>query len=217
MSRTLTGLSLILIGSGLYWILSSQLISSFTVLVPNTFGPASLGTTLILTVGILSSGIGLATVSNDLDELSRLFTRNDGWLFTLPIIFATLDVQLSVLGLETGRVIELNPFIASTVATGTMALASFFISYLALSEGLALLMLTLGRTLFGTNTSTKFLAFAATCGAASFGPFTNILILMTSPVSGLYLFGAVCSMLLSARIFFHFKKIESPKIDRPPF
>jgi hypothetical protein len=206
MRNALFGLGLILIGSGLYWILSSQLITSFTVLMPYTFGPRSLGTTGILTLGIITSAIGLSLISNDLKQLSDLFNRRDGWIFTLPIIFASLDISLSIAGPATGRVIELNPFIASAVLSGTLAIFSFYISYIAMSEGLALMIINIGRSLFGTNGSSMFLAFAITCGIAAFGPLTNILILLTGPVIGLYLCGAFCSSVVSTAIFLHFRK-----------
>src|SRR6266566_931681 len=63
------GASLLLIGSGLYWILSSQLISSFTVLTPGLFQADELGGSLITVVGVVSATVGLWIVKVDFDEL----------------------------------------------------------------------------------------------------------------------------------------------------
>ncbi len=70
--RIPAGSSLLLIGSGLYWILSSQLISSFTVLTPGLFQTNPLGGSLITVVGIISAIMGLWIVQVDLDEFRVL-------------------------------------------------------------------------------------------------------------------------------------------------
>src|SRR5437879_12521028 len=83
------GASLLLIGSGLYWILSSQLISSFTVLTPGLFQTDELGGSLITVVGVVSATVGLWIVKVDFDELRSLFSRSVGWI---------LSVSLSLVG-----------------------------------------------------------------------------------------------------------------------
>ena len=174
--------------------------------MPNTCGPRSLGPTGILTLGIVTLAIGLSIISNDIQQLSDLFNRRDGWIFMLPIIFASLDVCLSVAGPETGRVIELNPFIASAILSGTPAVFSFYISYIAMSEGLALMMIGLGKSLFAVKGPNVYLGFGITCGIAAFGPLNNILLLLTGPVTGLYLYGASGSAVVSTVIFLHLRK-----------
>src|SRR5207244_2441204 len=133
-SRIPPGASLLLIGSGLYWILSSQLISSFTVLTPGLFQANALG----------SSAIGI----------------------------------------------------------GAAALIPFIISYLALSQGLGLFMLRVGSYLFGPLKSYRYLPFVSICGAATFGPASN-LVLLLDPNAGLvtYLLGALGCTVLSIFLF----------------
>src|SRR3981081_3551563 len=84
-SRIPPGASLLLIGSGLYWILSSQLISSFTVLTPGLFQFDQLGASLITIVGITATTVGLWILQVDFDVLRSLFSRSDGWIFTVPL------------------------------------------------------------------------------------------------------------------------------------
>ena len=172
-----TGFSLIITGSGIYWILSSQLIGSFTVLMPNMFGQASSGNTLIMIIGILFSAIGLGTINNDLHEALVFFERQDGWVFTLPILLASMDLLLTTIGLATAQTRELNPLIASALAAGGISIGAFFVSYVILAEGLALFMLNVGKTLFGTSRVMRYFSFAMVCGVAGFGPFTDITIL----------------------------------------
>src|SRR5437588_13112940 len=81
-SRIPPGASLLFIGSGLYWILSSQLISSFTVLTPGIFQTNELGTSFITIIRIVSASVGLGYVKVDFDVLLPLFSSRDGWLFT---------------------------------------------------------------------------------------------------------------------------------------
>jgi len=71
-SRIPPGASLLLIGSGLYWILSSQLISSFTVLTPGLFQADALGASLITVVGIISATAGLWIVRLDAVSYTHL-------------------------------------------------------------------------------------------------------------------------------------------------
>jgi len=131
-----------LIGSGLYWILSSQLISSFTVLTPGLFQADELGGSLITVVGVVSATVGLWIVKVDFDELRNLFSRVDGWIFTVPLALVAADVYLTLIVLSTNsQIVELNPFVSSAIGIGAAALIPFIISYLALSQGLGLFML----------------------------------------------------------------------------
>lgn len=202
-SRIPPGASLLLIGSGLYWILSSQLISSFTVLTPGLFQANALGASLITIVGILSATLGLWIVRVDFDELRSLFTRRDGWIFTIPLALVATDVYLTLIVLSTSsQIVELNPFVSSAIGIGASALVPFILSYLALSEGLGLLMLHVGSYLFGSLKSYRYLPFVSICGVAAFGPASN-LVLLLDPNAGLaaYSFGAFGCALLSLVLF----------------
>src|SRR5690348_18403285 len=138
-SRIPPGASLLLIGSGLYWILSSQLISSFTVLTPGLFQADALGASLIMIVGIISATIGLWIIRVDVEELRGLFARPDGWIFTVPLALVAADMYLTLIVLSTNsQIVELNPFVSSAIAIGATALVPFIISYLSLSHGLGL-------------------------------------------------------------------------------
>src|SRR5207249_8834487 len=208
-SRIPPGVSLLLIGSGLYWILSSQLISSFTVLSPGLFQANALGASVITIVGIVSATVGLWIVRIDVEELRGLFSRRDGWIFTVPLALVAADVYLTLIVLSTNsQIIELNPFVSSAIETGATALIPFIISYLALSQGLGLLMLRVGSYLFGPLKSYRYLPFVSICGAAAFGPASN-LILLLDHTAGLvaYLLGALGCVMLS---MFLFTKIEKP-------
>src|SRR5260370_33257847 len=109
-SRIPPGASLLLVGSGLYWILSSQLISSFTVLTPGLFQADELGASLITVVGIVSAAVGLWIVKVDFDELSILFSRYAGWQFKVPpeLVASPLSLTLTALSLSR-RPVELIP------------------------------------------------------------------------------------------------------------
>ena len=201
--RVASGTSLLLTGSGLYWILSSQLIASFSVLAPELLRSTALGTTLVLIVGIISSAAGLWIIHQDLDNLMELFNRGTGWLFTIPLLLAAADVFLTLFGLSIGsRIMELNPFVNSAVQLGTAALAPFILSYMALSEGVALLMLDVGRKLFPVSDAWKFLPYSAVCGAASVGPLSNM-VLIANPDLGWpsYLLAAFGAVLLTVLVF----------------
>src|SRR5207245_2318575 len=100
-SRIPPGASLLLVGSGLYWILSSQLISAFTVLSPGLFQADELGASLITVAGIVSATVGLWIVKVDFDELRSLFSRADGWIFTVPLALVAADVYLTLIVLST--------------------------------------------------------------------------------------------------------------------
>src|SRR5256712_4245288 len=173
-SRIPPGASLLLIGSGLYWILSSQLISSFTVLTPGLFQADQLGGSLITVVGVVSATVGLWIVKVDFDELRALFSRSDGWIFTVPLALVAADVYLTLIVLSTdSQIVELNPFVSSAIGIGASALIPFIVSYLALSQGLGLIMLRVGSYLFGPVKSYRYLPFVLICGAAAFGPASN--------------------------------------------
>ncbi len=200
--RTPPGLALILIGSGLYWILSSQLISSFTSLAPGLLESVPYGTSLVAAVGVIALGGGLWIVHLDFDKLQRLFARNDGWIFVVPMALVVSDVYLTLFALSLStQIIELNPFVASAVVFGASALVPFVLSYIALSEGLALLMLKIGDWLF-TESKSRILPFALVCGAASFGPFSNLLGIVFGYVTSLvYILGLVSAGLLAALVY----------------
>ena len=121
-SRIPPGASLLLMGSGLYWILSSELISSFTVLTPGQFQTDALGTLFITVVGIISTAVGLWIVKVDFDELRNLFSRRDGWIFTVPLGLVAADVYLTLIVLSTSsQIVGLNPFVSSAIGIGAAA------------------------------------------------------------------------------------------------
>ena len=171
-SRIPPGASLLLIGSGLYWILSSQLISSFTVLTPGLFQADELGGSLITVVGVVSATVGLWIVKVDFDELRTLFSRSDGWIFTVPLALVAVDVYLTLIVLSTNsQIVELNPFVSI-------------------------------------------------CGAAAFGPASN-LVLLLDPNAGLvaYFLGALGCTVLSIFLFTKVEKLGNdlgkPKLPLP--
>jgi hypothetical protein len=207
-SRIPPGASLLLVGSGLYWILSSQLISSFTVLTPGLFQADALGASLITVAGVVSATVGLWIVKVDFDELRSLFSRVDGWIFTVPLALVAADLYLTLIVLSTNsQIVELNPFVSSAIGIGAAALIPFIVSYLALSQGLGLFMLRVGSYLFGPLKSSKYLPFVSICGAAAFGPASN-LVLLLDPNAGLiaYFFGALGSATLSLILFTRIEK-----------
>jgi len=209
-SRIPPGASLLLIGSGLYWILSSQLISSFTVLTPELFQADSLGASLITVVGIISATVGLWIVTVDFDELRSLFSRSDGWIFTVPLALVAADVYLTLIVLSTNsQIVELNPFVSSAIGIGAAALIPFIVSYLALSQGLGLFMLRVGSYLFGPLKSYRYLPFVLICGVAGFGPASN-LVLFLDPNAGLaaYSLGALGCAMLSLMLFTRIEKLD---------
>ena len=203
------GTGLLLVGSGLYWVLAGPLIGWFTVLNPAQISLTQTGLTLVLSTGIASLVLGLWIIPIDLEELSRLFSRNDGWIFVIPIELVVADIYLTLIGLSQGNW-ELNPFVASAVQIGPWAVVPFVVSYMALSEGLALEMLSIGKWLFGVVRQSRFVPFALICGAASFGPLSNTELLAfpgAGPVS--YFVGMIIGMIaLSVAIFLHFKRLS---------
>jgi hypothetical protein len=208
-SRIPPGASLLLIGSGLYWILSSQLISSFTVLTPGLFQADALAGSVITIVGVISATVGLWIIRVDVEELGGLFARRDGWIFTVPLALVAADVYLTLIVLSSNsQIVELNPFVSSAIAIGATALIPFIISYLALSQGLGLFMLRIGSYLFGPFKSFRYLPFVCICGAAAFGPASN-LVLFLDPGAGLaaYFFGALGCVILSVFLFTRIEKL----------
>ena len=208
-SRIPPGASLLLIGSGLYWILSSQLISSFTVLTPGLFQGNELGASLIAIVGIVSATLGLWIVNVDLDELRSLFSRRDGWIFTVPLALVAADVYLTLIVLSTNpQIVESNPFVSSAIGIGASALIPFIISYLALSQGLGLFMLRVGSYLFGPLKSYRYLPFVLICGAAGFGPASNLVLFLDPDVGvAAYVIGALGCAMLSTILFTRVEKL----------
>ena len=221
LSRIPPGVSLLLIGSGLYWILSSQLISSFTVLTPGLFQGDPIGVSLITTVGIVSATLGLWIVQVDFAELRSLFSRGDGWIFTVPLALVAADVYLTLIVLSTSsQIVELNPFVSSAIGIGVVALIPFIVSYLTLSQGLGLFMLRVGSYLFGMVKSYRYLPFVLICGAAGFGPASNLALLL-DPSAGVaaYIVGALGCAVLSLILFSRLEKVENdlgkPKFQMP--
>src|SRR5205823_11028425 len=125
-SRIPPGVSLLLIGSGLYWILSSELISSFTVLTPGLFQDNALGGSLITVVGTISAAMGLWIVRVDLDEFRGLVARRDGWTFTIPLARASRGVFLAIFVLFTNSpMVVFYRFVSSALASGSVAVVPF--------------------------------------------------------------------------------------------
>jgi hypothetical protein len=204
------GTGLLLVGSGLYWVLSGPLIGWFSVLNPTQIHLSQLGLTLILITGIACLIFGLWIIPTDLEELSKLVSRSDGWIFIIPIALVVADIYLTLIGLSQGNW-ELNPFVASAVQIGPWAVVPFVVSYVALSEGLALWMLSVGRWLFGVAPPSRFMPFALVCGAASFGPLSNLVLLVLPGVStASYLLGIVGMIGLSTGIYRHFRAKTAP-------
>ena len=196
-------------GSGLYWVLSGPLIGWFSVLNPTQIHLSQMGLTLILITGIACLVVGLWIIPTDFQELYKLFSRNDGWIFTIPIGLVVADIYLTLIGLSAGNW-ELNPFVASAVQIGPWAVVPFVVSYLALSEGLALGMLSVGKWLFGVVRPSKFMPFALTCGAASFGPLSNMeLLAFPGAGSGASIVSVVVGVVtLTVGIYMHFERVQ---------
>jgi hypothetical protein len=193
-----------LIGSGLYWLLSSQLISSFTVLAPYLFQSMALGNAVITMVGIISVSAGLWTLDFDIAEIKRLFSSRNGWVFVVPIVFAASDIYSTLISLSINpRTVELNPFVVAAIQCGPFAIVPFMISYFSLSQGLALLMLRTGRWLFTESSNASFLPFALVCGVSAFGPFSNLAGMGVGYDAGFaYPIAAIASAALCILVFF---------------
>ncbi len=177
-------------------------------MAPELFRSTALGTTLVLIVGLVSSGAGLWIIHQDFDDLKELFSQSTAWLFTIPVLLAVADVFLTLFGLSLGsRTMELNPFVSSAVQLGTTALAPFILSYMALSEGAGLLMLGVGKRLFPVSSSLTFLPYSAICGAASLGPMSNMVLIVNPDLGWLgYLLGASGAVLFTFLMFQQFGK-----------
>jgi hypothetical protein len=208
-SRIPPGVSLLLIGSGLYWILSSKLISSFTVLTPGLFQTNVSGGLLITIVGIISTSMGLWIVQTDFETFRGLATRVDGWIFTVPLALAAIDIYLTLIILTTNsQIVELNPFVSSAIGIGAAAIVPFMVSYLALSQGLGLFMLRVGSSLF-SNSKNRYLPFVLICGAACFGPVSNLVLLVDSNAGqSSYLVAGLGSTLISLVLFLKINRTE---------
>ena len=140
------------------------------------FQSMSSGNLLVTVVGVISIACGLWIVNVDIVEMRRIVSGNNGWVFVAPIVFASLDIYSTLINLSISpRTVELNPFVAAAVQYGSAAMIPFMISYFALSQGLALLMLRTGSWLFTESGSARFLPFALVCSVSSFGPFSNLL------------------------------------------
>jgi uncharacterized protein DUF5658 len=199
------GTGLLLVGSGLYWVLAGPLIGWFSVLNPGQIRLSQMGITLVLVTGLACLVVGFWIIPIDFEELSKLFFRNDGWIFTVPISLVVADICLTLLGLSQGNW-ELNPFVASAVQIGPWAVVPFVVSYIALSEGLALSMLSIGKWLFGVARAWRYMPFALVCGAASFGPISNAGLLVLPEMSFLGYFLGIFGMGgLSTGIYQHFR------------
>jgi hypothetical protein len=209
-SRIPSGISFLMIGSGLYWILSSQLISSFTVLTPGLFQTNAAGGLLITIVGIMSAAVGLWIIQVDFDELRSLLGRPDGWIFTVPMALAASDMYLTLIVLSTSsQVVELNPFVSSAIGIGAIATVPFIVSYLALTQGLGLLMLRFGAYLFGPSKFSRYLPFVLICGAAAFGPASNLVLLLDANAGfATYVLAALGCAVLALVLF---GKIDGPQ------
>jgi hypothetical protein len=201
------GIGLLLVGSGLYWVLAGPLIGWFSVLNPTQVHLSQTGITLVLVTGIACLVIGFWIIPADLEELAKLFFRNDGWIFTIPIALVVADIYLTLIGLSQGSW-EQNQFVSSVVQIGSWAVVPFVVSYMALSEGLALAMLSVGKWLFGVTRTSRYMPFALVCGAASFGPISNAeLLAFPRADSGSYSIGITIGMItLSTGIYFHFRR-----------
>jgi hypothetical protein len=201
------GSGLLLMGSGLYWVLAGPLIGWFSVLNPLQIQLSQLGLTIILVTGVCCLVLGFWIIPNDFASLYELLSRSDGWIFTVPIVLAIVDIFLTLIGLSEGNW-ELNPYVAAAVQIGPWAVVPFVASYIALSEGLALWMLFLGRSLFTPWKALSSLPFALVCGAASFGPMSNMILLAYPALNNLsYALGAAVMIGLSLGIYLHFRKV----------
>ena len=197
-------------GSGLYWVLAGPLIGWFSVLNSGQVHLSQIGINLILVTGIACLIVGFWKIPTDFEELSKLFVRNDGWIFTIPIALVVADIYLTLIGLSRGNW-EQNPFVSSAVQIGSWAIVPFVVSYMALSEGLALAMLSVGKWLFGAARPSKYMPFALICGAASFGPISNAeLLAFPRADAGSYFIGMTIGMIaLSVGIYLHFRRTSA--------
>lgn len=200
--RLPSGVSFLLIGSGIYWVLSSQLISSFTVLLPGLLDSLSSSSNPVTLIGIISIVAGLWIVDTDFDKIRSLAEGRLGIVYVIPILFAALDLYSTLASLSfESQTVELNPFVASAIQFGPVALVPFFISYLFLSQGLGLLMVSLGGIL-DRESPGRFVPYALICGISSFGPISNLSGLGIGYVSVFaYVFGVVGSAIMAIVVY----------------
>ncbi len=200
------GSGLLLVGSGIYWVLSSRLIASPTALAPGLLNDA-LDVFLLLCFAVFCILTGLPLFIRDVRRLQELFGRPDGWLFTVPIGLAAADLEVTLLGLSTGRVAELNPFVSAATSAGPIVIALFLLSYISLSQGLSVLMLGVGRVLYGSSRALQNLPYSIVCGVAAFGVFSNLaLVTIDSPLPwAAYSVGVLGSFLLFYLVYSQLK------------
>lgn len=197
-----SGISLLMAGSGLYWILSSQLIASFTVITPGVFSSDPGAVLFVLIVGILATTVGLWNINGDFDQIVILLNRGDGYLYLMPLLLSSGDIAVTLIGLSGSRaIVELNPLVASAVQAGPTVFAAFTISYLTLSAGLTLLVLHAGHVLFPSR-PWRFLSLAFICGAASFGFLNNLVVLAFPEFFGFSALGAFFGAFLLGSLVF---------------
>jgi len=87
-----------------------------------------MGLTLVLVTGIACLAVGLWIIPADLQELCKLFSRDDGWMFVIPIVLVIADIYLTLIGVSAGNW-ELNPFVASAVQIGPWASLSSYLTW----------------------------------------------------------------------------------------
>jgi len=197
-----SGISLLMAGSGLYWILSSQLIASFTVITPGVFSSDPGAVLFVLIVGILATTVGLWNINGDFDQIVILLNRGDGYLYLMPLLLSSGDIAVTLIGLSGSRaIVELNPLVALAVQAGPTVFAAFTISYLTLSAGLTLLVLHAGHVLFPSR-PWRFLSLAFICGAASFGFLNNLVVLAFPELFGFSALGAFFGAFLLGSLVF---------------
>ncbi len=144
-------------------------------------------------------------IQTDIQRLSSLYQRRDGWIYTIPIMLAAIDVYVTLVGIQYSPVVELNPLVASAAQTGPIALVPFLLSYIALSTGLSLALFRLGNSLFPSTDSLRPLGFACACGASGFGPASNIALLAATFQPFATVAGMTFSVALIAGLVLHFR------------
>ena len=166
-----------------------------------------------MAVGIVSSAAGLWIINVDLETVRRLAGSRHGYIFVLPISLVAFDIYSTLISLSlNSQAMELNPFVASSIQYGATVMLPFILSYLALSQGLALMMLTVGRALFEESLSTRFLPFALVCGVSAFGPLSNTLGMAVGFGTIGYTLGGIGSAALATLVY---RSLRSATTLRP--
>jgi hypothetical protein len=161
-------------------------------------------------VGTISLAAGLWNIKTDADEFGRLTTAGSGYVYVLPLALVAFDLYSTLVALTLrSQTVELNPFVASALRYGSAAVLPFVVSYLALSEGLALLMLATGRWLFGGASLLRVVPFALVCGVSAFGPFSNVIGMAFGYQTLVYILGGIISAVLSSVIYKIFKNAST--------